>query len=92
MRYQEYKILETDSGPMLSHSRASVYDVMLADEEGQDVFQICLNYNLTPVQVQIALEYIEQHRAQLIQDLKEILLKQAKRERHYRGSWTTVWR
>ena len=85
MRYQEYEILETDSGPMVSHSRVSVYDVMLANEEGQDIFQICVNYNLSPVQIQIALDYIEQNRDQLAQELKEILLKKAQRERDYRA-------
>lgn len=85
MIYQNYRILETDLGPMLSDTRVSVYDVMLAHDAGQDLFHLCVNYNLSPVHVQIALEYIEQHREQLTEDLKEILPKKAERERYYRA-------
>jgi len=85
MGYRNYHILETEQGPMISHSRVSVYDVMLAHDEGDDLFTICVVYGLTPVQTQIALEYIEQHREQLAQDLKEILPKKAERERYYRA-------
>lgn len=85
MSYLDYRIVETDLGPMIHNTRVSVYDVMLAHNEGQDLFHICVNYNLKPVQVQITLEYIEAHRAQLEEDLKEILPKKAERERHYRA-------
>jgi len=85
MSYRNYRILETDLGPMVSDTRVSVYDLLLAHDAGQDLFHLCVNYNLNPVQVQIALEYIEQHREQLIADLKEILPKKAERERHYRA-------
>ena len=82
---KEYKILETECGPMISHSRATVYDVMLTHDEGYDIFFICVNYNLTPAQAQVALDYIEEHRAELEADLNEILPKMAERERHYRA-------
>lgn len=85
MNYRNYSILETDLGPMLSDTRVSIYDVLLAHDAGQDLFHLCVNYNLSPVHVQIALEYIEQHREQLTEDLKEILPKKAERERHYRA-------
>lgn len=85
MSYLDYRIIETDLGPMIHNTRVSVYDVMLAHDEGQDLFHICVNYNLKPVQVQITLEYIEEHRAQLAKDLKEILPKKAERERYYRA-------
>ena len=85
MSYLDYRIIETDLGPMIHNTRVSVYDVMLAHDEGQDLFHICVNYNLKPVQVQITLEYIEEHRAQLAEDLKEILPKKAERERYYRA-------
>ena len=82
---KEYKILETECGPMISHSRATVYDVMLTHDEGHDIFFICVNYNLTPIQAQVALDYIEEHREALEADLKELLPKMAERERHYRA-------
>ncbi|MEM7537517.1 MAG: hypothetical protein AAF639_35430 [Chloroflexota bacterium] len=81
---REYKIIETNLGPMISHSRVMVYDVMLTRDEGEDIFFICVNYNLEYMQAKIALDYIEEHREQLEADLKEILPKKAERERHYR--------
>ncbi|MCX6048580.1 MAG: hypothetical protein NT075_26045 [Chloroflexi bacterium] len=85
MSYRNYSIQETDLGPMLSGTRVSIYDVMLAHDAGQDLFHLCVNYNLSPVHVQIALEYIEEHSEQLTEDLKEILPKKAEREQHYRA-------
>lgn len=80
----EYKVLETECGPMISHSRATVYDVMLTYDQGHDIFFICVNHNLTFVQAQIVLEYIEEHRERLEKDLEEILPRMAQREQYYR--------
>lgn len=84
MSYRDYHIVEADLGPMISHSRVSVYDVMLAQDEGDDLFTICTVYNLRPLQVQIALEYIAQNRIRLEADLAEILPQKAEEERYYR--------
>lgn len=80
-----YTVNETDLGPLISHSRASVYDVMQAHDAGHDLYYICVNYNLTPLQVQIALEYIEAHRPQLESELAEILQQKAENERFHRA-------
>jgi len=77
-------ILESDLGPLISESRASVYDVMEADDEGYAPSDIGKIYNLSPHQVQVALAYIAQHREQLAPELKELLIKKAERERYYR--------
>ena len=81
----DYKILETELGPMISHSRTSVYDVMLTLDKGNDTFFICVNHNLDFVQAQIALEYIEENREQLEADLREILPIKAAREKEHRA-------
>lgn len=85
MSYRDYHILETELGPMISHSRVSVYDVMLAQNEADDLLTICTVYNLCPLQVQIALDYIAQNRNQLEADLAEILPQKAEEERYYRA-------
>jgi len=85
MTLPNYKIIETDLGPLISHSRTSVYDVMLAQNEGQDFYQICVTYNLRPLQVQLALAYIEQNRAILEPELAEVVEKKEKQERYYRA-------
>ena len=84
MAYPNYKILETELGPMISHSRTSVYDVMEMHNKGYDLLSLCTIHNLNPVQVMIALEYIEGHRKTLEPELKELLQKKAEREQYYR--------
>ena len=85
MSFAGYKILETELGPLISDSRTSVYDVLLSQQEGDDFFAICVIHNLKPLQVQVALEYIEEHRAQLEAELPELLAKKAENERYHRA-------
>ena len=85
MSFSGYKVLETEIGPMISESRTSVYDVLLSEQEGDDFFAICVIHNLKPLQVQVALEYIEEHRAQLEAELPELLAKKAENERYHRA-------
>ena len=80
-----FRIIESDIGPMISHSRVSVYDVMEAHDEGDSVEEICQTYNLAQGQVKIALDYIVQNREILEPELKEILQEKAEREEHYRA-------
>ncbi len=80
-----YQIIETELGPVISESRTTVYDVMEAHDKGLDTYQICMTYNLTPLQVQTALDYIARHRARLEPVLREILRQAAEREAHYRA-------
>lgn len=79
------KIIETDSAPMISESRVSVYDVLDAYNEGYNPSQIGDIYNLSPYQVEVALDYIKEHRARLEPELKEIKVRLAERERYYRA-------
>lgn len=79
------KIIESDSGPMISESRVSVYDVMEAYDEGHSIYEIHQLYHLSSHQIQVALDYIEQHRATLEPELKEIQAKLAAREQYDRA-------
>ncbi len=85
MSFPGYKVIETELGPLISESRTSVYDVLLSQKEGDDFFAICVIHNLKPLQVQVALEYIEAHREALEAALPEILAKKAEVERYYRA-------
>lgn len=42
-------------------------------------------HNLKPLQVQVALEYIEEHRAELEAELPELLAQKAENERYHRA-------
>ena len=85
MAFQGYEIRETPSGPMISESRTSVYDILLSQQEGDSFYEMCVIYNLKSLQVQIALEYIDEHREQLEAELPELLAKKAEREQYYRA-------
>ncbi|MGB0387115.1 MAG: DUF433 domain-containing protein [Ardenticatenaceae bacterium] len=83
--YSRYSVIESEIGPLISESRATVYDVMQAYDAGLSRYDICWNYNLVPLQLQAALEYISRHRETLEPELKELLKKKAERERYYRA-------
>lgn len=70
---------------MVGHSRTSVYDVLLSLQEGDDFYAICVIHNLKPVQVQAALEYIAEHRAELEAELPALLAQKAENERYHRA-------
>lgn len=80
-----YQILETNVGPVISESRVTVFDVLEAQENGQGLYEISMNYNLTPLQVETAFKYIAIHRERLLPILQEILVKAAEREAYYRA-------
>jgi len=79
------RIIEGDLGPMINHSRVSVYDVMEAYDEGLSIYEIYQTYNLSSSQIEAALAYIEQHRTKLEPELKEIQRKQAENEVYHRA-------
>ncbi|MFN8492522.1 MAG: DUF433 domain-containing protein [Caldilineaceae bacterium] len=78
-------IIESEMGPMINHSRVSVYDVMEADDEGYSIEQIRQIYTLSSSQVEAALDYIAQHRTQLEPELKDLQRQLMMREQHYRA-------
>jgi hypothetical protein len=82
---ERYQILETNLGPMISESRSSVYDVMEMEAQGYDTAEIATIFNLTVLQVETALEYIEAHRNQLTPILYELLAKKQEREAYHRA-------
>jgi len=50
-----YQIFEGDSGLQLGESRVLLFDVMQAYDAGNSNYQICEIFNLTPLQVKIAI-------------------------------------
>lgn len=79
------RIIESEIGPMISNSRASVYDVMEAYDEGHSPSDIGEFYNLSPHQVDVALAYINKNRFRLEPELRELLVKKAENEAYHRA-------
>lgn len=82
--HPRYAIIETDLGPLISESRVSVFDVMEALDAGDSQYEIGPTFNLSPMQVETALVYIAQHRAELEPQLAQIKKELAEREAFYR--------
>lgn len=86
-----YQILETDSGLQISESRVMLFDVMEAHDAGDSIYQIAQTFNLTPLQVQIAVDYIETHRAALEPAFAQAIQARNEREAYYRKLNEEVW-
>jgi uncharacterized protein (DUF433 family) len=86
-----YQILETDSGLQISESRVMLFDVMEAYDEGDSIYQISQTFNLTPLQVQTAVDYIEKHRAALEPEFAKAIQLRKEREAYYRGLAEERW-
>jgi len=83
MKTERYKIIETEIGPLISESRSTVYDVLEARNKGKTLYEISMDSDLTPLQVQIAFDYIEKHHDALQTTLAEIIEKAEERKKHY---------
>jgi uncharacterized protein (DUF433 family) len=80
-----YTIVESEIGPLISESRCTVFDVMELADAGEPLYAITTILNLTPLQVEIALDYVAQHRGTLAPQLAEIMQRRAEREEYYRA-------
>ena len=87
-----YTVIQSGIGPVISDSRTTVYDVMQVYDEGLSFYDICRTYNLKPLQMEAALEYITEHRQTLEAELKEILIKKAEYERYHRAIEAEAWK
>jgi uncharacterized protein (DUF433 family) len=86
-----YQILETDSGLQISESRVMLFDVMESHDAGDSIYQIAQTFNLTPLQVQTAVEYIEAHRIALEPEFAKAIQLRQEREAYYRKQNEAVW-
>lgn len=79
-----YRILATDSGLQISESRVMLFDVMEAYDAGDSIYQISQTFNLSPLQVQIAVDYIDANRAALEPEFAKAIQLRNEREAYYR--------
>ena len=67
-----YPIIESEDGPLISYSQVTVYDVMEAHQKGLSCYEICKTYDLLPIQLESAIEYMAQNRRALESGLKNL--------------------
>lgn len=88
---KRYQIIETDSGLRISESRVMLFDVMEAHNVGDSIYEIAQTFNLTPLQVMIAVDYIETHRAALEPEFAKAIQARDEMEAYYRKQNEEVW-
>jgi uncharacterized protein (DUF433 family) len=86
-----YQIVDLGSGLQISESRVMLFDVMEAYDEGDSIYDISGTFNLTPLQVQTAIDYIEKHRAALEPEFAKAIQLRKEREEYYRALAEERW-
>lgn len=71
-------IIDRGRGPEIEGTRITVYDVMDYLKDGWRYDQIAGLFRLPPDDIQAAIEYIEQHRAEVETDYQQILERHRK--------------
>jgi uncharacterized protein (DUF433 family) len=75
-----FAIIDRGRGPEIAGSRITVYDVLAATQAGMTPEQLARDWNLDIGQIELALQYIEQHHDEVMEDYRQI------KERHARGN------
>lgn len=78
-----YHIFEGDNGLQISESRVLLFDVMDLHDKGDSIYDISRTFNLTPLQVQTAVDYIEKHRATLEPAFAKAVQRREERREYY---------
>lgn len=75
----EYRIVMNSGCPRIEGSRIGVYDVMdYWPDKGYSVEQIAAMFRLKPEQIRAAIQYIEEHRAEVEATYREIIARHAR--------------
>jgi uncharacterized protein (DUF433 family) len=69
------KIIDRGRGPEIEGTRITVYDVMDYLQEGWRYDQIAGLFRLLPDDIQAAIQYIEDHYAEVMADYQQILAR-----------------
>lgn len=87
-----YQIFEGENGLQISESRVLLFDVMELHNRGDSIYDISRTWNLTPLQVQTAVDYIEEHRTELEPDFIKAVQRREERREYYDKLAEDRWR
>lgn len=65
-------IIDRGRGPEIAGSRITVYDVLAETQAGQTPEQLAADWELQVGQIHCALQYIEEHKEEVLRDWAEI--------------------
>jgi uncharacterized protein (DUF433 family) len=68
-----YRIIDRGRGPEIEDTRITVYDIMDYYRDGMHHTLIAAKLRLSSAQVLAAIQYIEEHKEQVLADYQEIL-------------------
>jgi uncharacterized protein (DUF433 family) len=71
-------IIDRGRGPEISGTRITVYDVLDYHELGWHRDMIAVTLSLSSQQVEVAIRYIEEHRAEVMKEYSEMLARDAR--------------
>ena len=74
---REAKIIDRGRGPELAGTRITVYDVLDYHKHGWHRDMIAATLSLSSRQVEVAIQYIEDHRDEVMADYAEMLARDA---------------
>ncbi|MGP0063855.1 MAG: DUF433 domain-containing protein [Isosphaeraceae bacterium] len=74
----EAKIIDRGRGPELAGTRITVYDVLDDHKTGWHRDMIADTLSLSSQQVEVAIQYIEDHRDEVMADYEEMLARDAR--------------
>jgi uncharacterized protein (DUF433 family) len=75
---KEPRIIDRGRGPEIAGSRITVYDVMDYHKAGWQPTEIAQLFHLTPRQIEVAIEYIEAHKDEILEVYQRILERDAR--------------
>jgi uncharacterized protein (DUF433 family) len=71
----EAKIIDRGRGPEVAGTRITVYDVLDYHKHGWHRDMIAVTLQLSSQQVEVAIQYIEEHRDEVMADYEEMLAR-----------------
>jgi uncharacterized protein (DUF433 family) len=74
----EPRIIDRGRGPEIAGSRITVYDVMDYHKTGWHPTEIAKLFHLTPRQIEVAIEYIHDHKDEVLKAYERILERDAR--------------
>jgi uncharacterized protein (DUF433 family) len=74
----EAKIIDRGRGPEVAGTRITVYDVLDYHKSGWHRDMIADTLSLSSQQVEVAIQYIEEHRDEVMADYQEMLARDAR--------------
>jgi uncharacterized protein (DUF433 family) len=74
----EAKIIKTGSTPRIEGSRITVFDVLDYHKHDWHPSDIARLFNLTTRQIEVAIEYIAEHKDEVMEDYNRILARHAR--------------